>query len=314
MNFAITGVAGYIAPRHLKAIKEVGGKLLAALDPHDAVGVLDQYFPEVHFFTEFERFDRELEKSRRLGGRAKVDYLTICAPNYLHDAHIRLALRVDADAICEKPLVLNPWNLDALGELEKEYGKRVYTILQLRAHPAIVAIKEKYGADKKKRHQITLTYITSRGNWYLRSWKGNIERSGGLATNIGVHFFDMLAWIFGPASKSEVHLSTDTTMSGFLELENADVQWYLSIDASNLPESCKTKGQRTFRSIEIDGAEAEFSEGFADLHTEVYRRIMAGTGNGIQDARASIELVQKIRNAPPAEVKAHTHPFLKKQR
>jgi UDP-N-acetyl-2-amino-2-deoxyglucuronate dehydrogenase len=308
-NFAITGVAGYIAPRHLKAIRELNGKVVAALDPHDAVGVLDQYFPEARFFTEFERFDRHLEKIRRQGTN-KLDYLTICSPNYLHDSHIRTALRVDADAICEKPLVLNPWNLDALNELEKEYGKRVYTILQLRSHPAIQAIRERYLNDKSKRHQITLTYITSRGNWYLTSWKGQTDRSGGLATNIGVHFFDMLAWIFGACRKSEVHHSSLLTMSGFLELENADVRWFLSIDAELLPAASKEKSQRTFRSIDIDGSEAEFSEGFTDLHTEVYRRILAGQGNGIEDARPSIELVQRIRTAPASKAGDREHPYL----
>jgi len=310
-NFAITGVAGYIAPRHLKAIRELNGKVIAAVDPHDAVGILDQYFPEARFFSEFERFDRHLEKIRRQGS-SKLDYLTICSPNYLHDAHIRTALRVDADAICEKPLVLNPWNLDALNALEKEYGKRVYTILQLRAHPAIQAIRERYSKDHSKRHQITLTYITSRGNWYLTSWKGQLERSGGLATNIGVHFFDMLSWIFGSCRKSEVHYSSPLTMSGFLELENADVRWFLSIDSEQLPTTCKEKGQRTFRSINIDGTEAEFSEGFTDLHTEVYRRILNGQGNGIEDARSSIELVHRIRNAPITSGSSHTHPNLLK--
>ncbi|MGE3261145.1 MAG: Gfo/Idh/MocA family protein [Bacteriovoracia bacterium] len=313
MNFAITGVAGYIAPRHLKAIRDVGGNLIAALDPHDAVGVLDQYFPSVRYFTEFERFDRDLEKLRRQGGSSRIHYLTVCSPNYLHDAHIRAALRVEADAICEKPLVLNPWNLDALAELEKEYGKRVYTILQLRVHPAILAIREQYGKDRAKRHQINLTYITSRGNWYLTSWKGNIERSGGLATNIGVHFFDMLQWIFGKTTRSEVHFSSPTTMSGFLELENADVHWYLSIDSENLPSNCKEKNQRTFRSITIDGAEVEFSDGFADLHTNVYREILAGKGHGIEDARASIELVHQIRVAKANPSSKNLHPYFREK-
>jgi UDP-N-acetyl-2-amino-2-deoxyglucuronate dehydrogenase len=311
-NFAVTGVGGYIAPRHLRAIKDVGGEVIAALDPHDAVGILDQFFPHTRFFTEFERFDRHLEKLRRQGGADQLDYLTICSPNYLHDAHIRAALRVRADAICEKPLVLNPWNLDALEDLEKEYGKRLYTILQLRVHPAIVAVRERYLKDKSKRHKVVLTYLTSRGSWYLTSWKGNIERSGGLATNIGIHFFDMLAWIFGDVKKSEVHLSSPTTMAGFLELANADVQWFLSIDEENLPKEVKEKGQRTYRSITINNEELEFSEGFADLHTEVYRGILAGKGYGIRDARQSIEAAHKIRNAEVVKDMGTAHPLVGK--
>ncbi len=311
-NFAITGVAGYIAPRHLKAIHDVGGNLVAAADPHDAVGILDRYFPGTSFFMEFERFDRHLEKLRRSEPKSKIDFLSVCSPNYLHDAHIRLALRTEADAICEKPLVLNPWNLDALSDLEKEYGKKVYTILQLRVHPAIQALKEKYSKQTNKRHKVELTYITSRGQWYLRSWKGNIERSGGLASNIGIHFFDMLGWIFGSANKSNVHYSSPVTMAGQLELENADVSWFLSIDSENLPAEIRAKGQTTFRSIQIDGDEVEFSEGFTDLHTLVYQNILSGRGHGVEDARASIEMAHKIRNAKVESPGEFTHPFVRK--
>lgn len=311
INFAITGVAGYIAPRHLRAIRDVGGDVVAALDPHDAVGVLDSYFPNARFFTEFERFDRHLEKLRRQGGENRIRWMSVCSPNYLHDAHIRAALRIDADAICEKPLVLNPWNLDALADLEKEYGRRVYTILQLRAHPAIQEIREKFHKKGGKRHSVELTYITSRGSWYLTSWKGDVERSGGLATNIGVHFFDMLIWVFGGVRKSVVHASSPTTTAGYLELENADVRWFLSIDERNIPAAARGTGKRTFRSIQIDGEEAEFSEGFTDLHTEVYRRIMTGQGHGVADARPSIELVHGIRNAPIEAPSASAHPFVR---
>jgi len=310
LNFGITGVAGYVAPRHLKAIRDVGGQVVAALDPHDAVGILDSYFPSARFFTEFERFDRYLEKLRRQGTEDKIQYMTVCSPNYLHDAHVRAALRVDADAICEKPLVLNPWNLDALAELETEYGRKVFTVLQLRLHPAIAAIRENYQKHTDRRHQVRLTYITSRGNWYLTSWKGDENRSGGLATNIGIHFFDMLAWIFGRPRKSEVHLASPTKTAGLLELENADVQWYLSIDAADLPEESRVKGQRTFRSITIDGENVEFSEGFTDLHTEVYRSILAGRGNGIAEARPSVELAHQIRNAPVIGARGNSHPLL----
>ena len=310
LNFGITVVAGYIAPRHLKAIRDVGGQVVAALDPHDAVGILDSYFPGTRFFTEFERFDRHLEKLRRQGTEDKIQCMTVCSPNYLHDAHVRAALRIDADAVCEKPLVLNPWNLDALAELEAEYGRKVFTVLQLRLHPAIMAIRESYRRHRDKRHQVRLTYITSRGNWYLNSWKGDENRSGGLATNIGIHFFDMLAWIFGCPRKSEVHVASPTKTAGLLELENADVQWYLSIDAADLPEESLVKGQRTFRAIAIDGEDVEFSEGFTDLHTEVYRSILAGRGNGIAEARPSVELAHQIRNASAIGVRGDAHPLL----
>jgi UDP-N-acetyl-2-amino-2-deoxyglucuronate dehydrogenase len=312
LTFSLAGVGGYVASRHLKAIREVGGDLVAALDPHDAVGILDSYFPGARFFTEFERFDRYLEKLRRQGPGAKIQYMSICSPNYLHDAHVRAALRVDADAICEKPLVLNPWNLDALADLETEYGRRVFTVLQLREHPAVRKIREIFQQSRERRHQVRLTYITSRGNWYLTSWKGDVNRSGGLATNIGIHLFDMLAWIFGKVGRSEVHLASPQKMAGFIELAHADVQWFLSIDAADLPAEIKAKGQRTFRSITIDGKEVEFSEGFADLHTTVYRSILAGQGNGINEARPSIELAHQIRNAPAIGIGENAHPFLQK--
>ncbi|MFN0048281.1 MAG: Gfo/Idh/MocA family protein [Cytophagales bacterium] len=293
-RFAITGVAGYIAPRHLLAIKETDSELVAALDPHDAVGVLDAYFPKVDFFTETERFDRHLEKLKR--SKNGIDYLSICSPNYLHDAHIRMALRLGANAICEKPLVLNPWNLDLLAEIEKESGKRIFTVLQLRLHPAIITLREKY-KNTIERHQIKLTYITARGNWYLYAWKGNVERSGGLATNIGIHFFDMLIWIFGQVKSYKVLENNDKTTTGFLELEYAEVTWELSIDENNLPKSIKDKNQKTYRNIEIDGQEIEFSDGFTNLHTTVYKNILLGKGFGIDDARASVELVHKLRKS-----------------
>lgn len=296
INFAITGVAGYVAPRHLKALRETNNRLVAALDPFDSVGVMDSYFPECEFFTEFERFDRHLEKLRRKDASLAIRYLTVCAPNYLHDAHIRLALRVGADAICEKPLVLNPWNLDALQELEAESGRRVWTILQLRVHPSIVALKQAVDTNSGgKKKEVDLTYVTSRGKWYLRSWKGAIEKSGGLATNIGVHFFDMLTWLYGPLENLEVHARQDTVCAGVLELAKARVRWFLSTDANFVPSHALAKGQRTFRSMKVDGQEIEFSEGFTDLHTEIYRRTIAGQGFGINDARQAIDIVSRIR-------------------
>lgn len=312
-KFAITGVAGYIAPRHLQAIKDTGNLLVAAIDPHDSVGILDRYFPEVSFFTQFERFDRHIEKLRRRGGGEKVDYVSICSPNNLHDAHIRFALRAGADAICEKPLVLNPWNLDALQELESESGKRVYNILQLRVHPSLTDLKKKTESEGQtsKKHEVILTYITSRGPWYDYSWKGDISRSGGVATNIGVHFFDLLIWLFGSVEKSEVHLTEAHRMSGFLELKNANVRWYLSIDRSELPEEALAKGRSTHRSITVDGNEIEFTEGFTDLHTRVYEEILKGKGFGINDARSSIETVYNIRTAKVAENPEYQHPYVR---
>lgn len=295
MNFALTGLAGYIAPRHLKAIKETGNRLVAAVDPHDSVGIIDSYFPDAAFFTEVERFDRHLEKIRRENKGEAVDYMTICSPNHLHDAHIRLAMRVGADAICEKPLVLNPWNLDVLQELEEEYGQRVWTILQLRVHPSLIELKKKIDAEKsEKRHKIRLTYITSRGTWYHYSWKGDHEKSGGIGTNIGIHFFDMLMWLFGPAQNMELYVREDNRMGGYLELPNADVEWFLSLEPEDIPNNADDI-QRTFRTISVDGDEIEFSGGFTDLHTRVYEETLAGNGFGIDDARPSIELVHKLR-------------------
>lgn len=300
MNFALTGVAGYIAPKHLQAIKDTGNKLVAALDPHDSVGILDQYFPDASFFVEFERFERHLELLRRKSEEERVHYLSICSPNFLHDSHIRLALRIGADAICEKPIVLNPWNLDALEKIEQETGKNIYTILQLRVHPSIIELKNKIDNEIKlnptKKYQVSLDYITARGLWYDFSWKGVIEKSGGLATNIGIHFFDMLIWIFGDVLHSRIIENNKRAMNGELELKYADIVWHLSINYEDLPEEIKMNNKRTFRSIKINNEEFEFSEGFTNLHTIVYQKILNGSGFKIKDARPSIELVYKIRN------------------
>lgn len=298
-NFAITGVAGFVAPRHLEAIRATGNRLVAAADPHDAVGVLDKYAFDVRFFTEIERFDRHLEKLRRGPEEHRVHYLSICTPNYLHDSHIRMALRVGADAICEKPIVINPWNLDALQALEQETGKRVSTILQLRLHPALTALKKKISeGDPRHRYRVNLTYMTSRGRWYQVSWKGVKERSGGLATNIGIHFFDMLIWLFGPPTATEVNIRDEWRTGGRLELRNADVSWFMSADPADLPFDASPGKKTTFRSITVDGQEVEFSEGFTDLHTRSYEEILAGRGFGIADARASIELAHRVREQP----------------
>jgi UDP-N-acetyl-2-amino-2-deoxyglucuronate dehydrogenase len=310
-NFAITGVAGYIAPRHLKAIRDTGNHLVAALDPKDSVGILDQYSFDVRFFPEFERFDRHLEKLRRGPEEHRVHYVSICSPNYLHDAHIRLALRIGADAICEKPLVINPWNLDALQELERETGRKINTVLQLRVHPSLIDLKRKLGVEPGgKKHEVQLTYITGRGAWYSVSWKGSPERSGGLATNIGVHFFDLLIWLFGPVDRSEVHLNEPGRMAGFLELHRANVRWYLSVDIADLPFTPTPGSKTTFRSIHVDGQEVEFTEGFTDLHTMVYRKILEGDGFGIEDARPSIAAVHTIRTSPVSFVPDTAHPRL----
>lgn len=293
-KFGITGVAGYIAPRHLRAIKDTGNILIAAADPHDSVGILDHYFPDAAFFTEIERFDRHIDKLRRNG--EGIDYLSICSPNNLHDAHIRLALRNNAHAICEKPLVLNPWNLDLLEKLEEEYNKKIYTILQLRVHPSLVRLKETIENSKStNRFKVDLTYITSRGKWYDYSWKGDIQKSGGIATNIGIHFFDLLIWLFGKVIHQEVTLHGSNKMRGELELDFADVNWFLSLDKDDLPIDVTKDGQTTFRSIKINGEEIEFTDGFTDLHTEVYKRILSGNGFTLTDARASIELVYHLR-------------------
>ncbi len=310
-NFALIGVGGYIAVRHLKAIKDTNGDLLATMDLSDSVGILDSYFPNADFFVEFERFDRHIDKLRRDGN--KIDYVSICSPNYLHDSHIRFALRSDADAICEKPVVLNPWNIDALQEYEKETGKKVNNVLQLRLHPSIIALKEKIdNGPKDKIHDIDLSYITSRGNWYFFSWKGNAAKSGGIATNIGVHFFDMLTWIFGSVKENIVQVSTPTTAAGYLLLEKARVRWFLSLNYNTLPDEVKQKGQRTYRSIKIDQEEIEFSGGFTDLHTEVYKNIIAGKGFSLEDTRRSIETVFTIRTAEPTGLRGEYHPFCKK--
>jgi UDP-N-acetyl-2-amino-2-deoxyglucuronate dehydrogenase len=305
-TFALIGAAGFIAPRHLKAIKETGNTLVAALDPHDNVGIIDSYFPDADFFTEPERFDRHLDKMHREG--RGVDFMSICSPNYLHDAHIRMALRNGAHAICEKPIVLNPWNVDALSAIESETGRRVHTILQLRHHPAIISLRDRHSAAGGGVADVEVTYVTSRGKWYHRSWKGNVEKSGGIATNIGVHFFDMLGWIFGGVRASSVHLRTDDAASGVLELERARVRWFLSVNADHLPPEQRSKGQRTFRSISVDGSEVEFSEGFTDLHTVSYREILAGRGFGLRDAKPSIEMVQAIRHAPLEAPGPGAHP------
>jgi UDP-N-acetyl-2-amino-2-deoxyglucuronate dehydrogenase len=297
-NFAITGVAGYIAPRHLKAIHETGNSLVAACDPHDSVGLLDQYFPDAAFFTEFERFDRHLEKLRRGRKDDQLDYVSICSPNHLHDAHIRLALRVGADAICEKPLVMNPWNLDVLEDLEREYNRSVYTILQLRVHPKLIELRERLQNNEGERAQVKLKYITSRGTWYDYSWKGDLQKSGGVATNIGIHFFDMLMWFFGGVQSSAVIVSEPRKIGGELELANADVDWFLSIDRDDLPEGVRGL-QPTYRSITVDGEQIEFSGGFRDLHTVVYEETMQDRGFSIADARPAIELVHSLRSAVP---------------
>jgi len=294
-NFTMIGVAGYIAPRHLAAIRDTGNTLVAALDKSDTVGIMDSYFPQADFFTEFERFDRHLDKLKRQS--RKIDFVSICSPNYLHDSHIRFALRHGADAICEKPLVLNPWNIDALAEIEKETGKKVFNILQLRHHPAIISLKEKVkNGPSDKIYDVNLTYITSRGNWYHISWKGDDSKSGGITTNIGIHFFDMLIWVFGPVKGLEVYELTNDTAGGYIELERARVKWNLSINYLNIPEEVRAKGKRTFRSLTMDGEEIEFSDGFTELHTKSYQSILEGNGFGLEEARPSISLAYQIRN------------------
>jgi UDP-N-acetyl-2-amino-2-deoxyglucuronate dehydrogenase len=314
-NFAITGVAGYVAPRHLAAIKATGNRLVAAADPHDAVGVLDRHSFDVRYFREFERFDRHLEKLRRGPEEGRVHFMSICSPNFLHDAHIRLALRIGAQAICEKPLVINPWNLDALEEIEQETGGKVHTVLQLRVHPQLVDLRARLAAESRAaRHDVVLTYVTSRGPWYDVSWKGSEERSGGVATNIGIHFFDLVLWLFGAAKESAVHLHETHRMAGVLELERARVRWFLSTDAADLPFAPVPGEKTTHRSITVDGREVEFSEGFGDLHTRIYQEVLAGRGFGIADARPSIELVSSIRHADVAKDDGRAHPMLAARR
>ena len=310
-NFALLGASGYIAPRHLKAIKETNNEVIVALDKYDSVGIIDSYFPDANFFTEPERFDRHLEKLKYESKR-KLDFFTICTPNYLHDSHIRMALRRNADAICEKPIVLNPWNLDALEKMEKETGNTIYNILQLRVHKTVQKLKKLVSsADPNKIYDIDLTYITSRGKWYFASWKGDERRSGGIATNIGVHFFDMLSWIFGVVKRNDVHIKSHDRAGGYLEFQNARVRWFLSVNYDLVPEHIKKKGQRTFRSIKIDKNELEFSEGFNDLHTILYKEILKGKGFRISDTRQSIEIVHEIRNSSPLGLKGDYHPMSK---
>lgn len=307
-DFALIGAAGFIAPRHFKAIKETGNNLVAALDKFDSVGIMDGYFPQASFFTEFERFDRHLEKLNRAG--KAIDYLSICSPNYLHDSHIRFGLRHGATVICEKPLVLNPWNIDALEQLQQETGKPIYHILQLRFHPHLIRLKEKIArADPAKVFDLDLAYITSRGNWYYTSWKGEITKSGGIATNIGIHFFDMLIWIFGAVKEAVVHVHTHDRAAGFLQLERARVRWFLSINENTLPEAVRNAGKRTHRSITVEGEEIEFSEGFTDLHTKSYEAILSGNGFTLPQALPSIELAHAIRKQTPVGLKGDYHPL-----
>jgi len=308
-SFALIGAAGYVAPRHMRAIRDVGCELKVALDPQDSVGIIDSYFPDARFFVEFERFDRHIDKLRRSG--EKIDFISICSPNYLHDAHTRFALRADADVICEKPLVLNPWNLDGLVETAERTGRRVNTILQLRLHPAIQALRERVAANHNHIHDLDLTYITSRGRWYHVSWKGDDGKAGGIATNIGIHFFDMLTYVFGPVKSSTLHLRTPQRAAGYLELAQARIRWFLSIASEDLPPS-RRPGQSTWRSIRLDGEEFEFSDGFTDLHTESYRAILAGQGYGIEECRPSIELASALRNAPIEWTIGERHPFVHK--
>lgn len=307
-DFAMIGAAGFIAPRHLKAIKETGNRLVAALDKFDSVGIMDSYFPDASFFVEYERFDRHIEKLHRRN--QAVEFLSICSPNYLHDSHIRFGLRHGSTVICEKPLVLNPWNVEALDQLQKETGKNVYNILQLRLHPDIIALKDKVEkGDPAKIHDIDLAYITSRGNWYYTSWKGDLIKSGGIATNIGIHFFDMLIWIFGKVQQNIIHVHTHDRAAGFLQLEKARVRWFLSINENTLPTIIKDKGQRTYRSLTMEGQEIEFSEGFTDLHTRSYEAILAGNGFNLTEAMPSIELVHTIRTQTPVGLKGDFHPL-----
>ena len=314
-NFALIGASGYIAPRHMKAIRETENELVAALDPYDGIGIMDSNFPQADFFTEFERFDRFVDKWRRDTGR-KIDYMSICSPNYLHDSHIRFALKSGADAICEKPLVLNPWNIDQLKIIEEETGQKVYNILQLRLHPSIIALKEKVAKELEenphKVYDIDLTYLTSRGKWYFISWKGDQSKSGGIASNIGVHFYDMLTWIFGEVEENIVHLKEDNASAGSFKLKNANVRWFLSVNYDYIPKEIQESGQRTYRSITVDGDEIEFSGGFTDLHTRSYEEILKGNGFGLDEAYGSISIVSTIRNLKPIGLKGNYHPYCQK--
>jgi len=310
MNFALIGAAGYIAPRHMKAIKDTGNDLVAAVDRFDSVGLIDSYFPNASFFTEFERFDRHVDKLKRMGN--PIHYASICSPNFLHDSHIRFGLKNGADVICEKPLVLNPWNIESLSEFEKETGKRVYNILQLRLHPSIIALKKRVEeTPRDTKYELDLTYITSRGNWYFTSWKGDTSKSGGIATNIGVHFYDMLGFIFGKVQNNIVHLHTHDRAAGFLEFEKARVRWFLSINYNTIPEEVKATGKRTYRSMLLEGEEIEFSDGFTELHTESYKNVLNGKGFGLMEAMPSIQIVQEIRTQQPKGLSGDYHPFAK---
>lgn len=313
-NFALIGASGYIAPRHMRAIKDTGNRLIAALDPYDGIGIMDSHFPEASFFTEFERFDRFVDKWHRDSGK-RIEYVSICSPNYLHDSHIRFTLKNGADAICEKPLVLNPWNVDQLKQIEEETGQKIYNILQLRLHDSIVALKKRITdelkANPNKVYDIDLTYLTSRGKWYFVSWKGNESKSGGIASNIGVHFFDMLSWIFGDVEDNIVHLKTDDANSGFLKLKNANVKWFLSVNYDYIPDEVKNNGLTTYRSITVDGEAIEFSGGFTELHTRSYEQILNGNGFGLNEAYHSIKTVSEIRNVEPIGLKGDYHPFCK---
>ncbi len=310
-NFALIGVSGYIAPRHMAAIKDTGNNLVASLDPNDSVGIIDSYFPDASFFTEFERFDRHIDKERRKGN--KIDYISICSPNYLHDSQIRFALRSGSDVICEKPLVLNPWNIDGLSEIEKDTNQKINTILQLRVHPSIIELKDKVKKTKNEnKFEVELTYITSRGKWYLQSWKGDSKKSGGIATNIGIHFFDMLHFVFGDIQENIIHAHNETMAAGYIEYENARVRWFLSMDYESIPVNIKEKGLRTYRSIKVNGDEFEFSDGFTDLHTLSYQEILAGRGFGLEENRVAIETVSHIRSASPIGPKGDYHPFIDK--
>jgi UDP-N-acetyl-2-amino-2-deoxyglucuronate dehydrogenase len=314
-NFALIGAAGYIAPRHLQAIHTTGNRLVAAVDPHDSVGILDRYFPDARFFTEIERFDRHLERLRRERRPERVEYVSVCSPNYLHDAHCRLGLRIRADVICEKPLTINPWNIDALAELEQEFGQRVYTILQLRLLPVLKQLKQQLEAERpRRRAQLQLSYITRRGAWYQTSWKGDESKSGGVAMNIGVHFFDLLLWLFGPCRRTEVHWSENEKMAGFLELEWADVAWFLSVDRADLPAGHFEAGRPAHRSLVMNGREIEFSDGFGDLHDESYREILAGRGFGLLEAKPSVQLVAALRAAPVVPHPTLEHPLTARAR
>jgi len=314
-RFALIGASGYIAPRHMQAITETNNELVAALDPYDGIGIMDSHFPQASFFTEFERFDRFVDKWHRDGNK-RIEYIGITTPNYLHDAHIRFALKSGADAICEKPLVLNPHNIDQLKMIEEETGKKVYNILQLRLHPSIIALKERVQKELEenpdKMYDVDLTYLTSRGKWYFVSWKGDEEKSGGIASNIGVHFYDMLSWIFGEVKENIVHLKQPDTNAGILRLKNANVRWFLSVNYNYLPDDIKKQGQTTYRSITIEGDEIEFSSGFKDLHTRSYEEIMNNNGFGLNEAYRSIDIVSQIRKMIPIGLKDDYHPFCKK--